>query len=67
MSSFVESANKSLTTVTSTDKVSDLQRDIQEPRPGSHLTTDHGVKVSDTDNWCVACVGFRELVDSGIY
>lgn len=37
-----------------TDKVADLQREIQETHPDEHLTTDHGVKVSDTDNWCVA-------------
>lgn len=53
MSSLIESAKKTITVATSTDKVVDLQRDIQEPRTGEHLTTDHGVKVSDTDNWCV--------------
>lgn len=37
--------------MTSTRKIGDLQRDIQEPRPNDPLTTDHGVKVSDTDNW----------------
>ncbi|KAF9243856.1 catalase-like domain-containing protein [Melanogaster broomeanus] len=48
MSSLVESA---FTTMTATAKVADLQRDLQYPRAGEHLTTDHGVKVSDTDNW----------------
>ncbi|KAH0838534.1 catalase-like domain-containing protein [Lanmaoa asiatica] len=51
MSTPVESAKKAFTVATPTDKVVDLQRDIQEPRTGEHLTTDHGVKVSDTDNW----------------
>ncbi|KIK99767.1 hypothetical protein PAXRUDRAFT_30287 [Paxillus rubicundulus Ve08.2h10] len=37
--------------MTSTAKVADLQRDTQEPLPREPLTTDHGVKVSDTDNW----------------
>lgn len=32
-------------------KVVDLQRDILEPRTSQPLTTDHGVKVADTDNW----------------
>lgn len=53
MASLVESAKKAFTVATSTDKIADLQRDTQETRPGEHLTTDHGVKVSDTDNWCV--------------
>ncbi|KAG8220044.1 catalase-like domain-containing protein [Butyriboletus roseoflavus] len=52
MSSLVESAKKAeFTVTTSTDKVVDLQHVIQEPRIGEHLTTDHGVKVADTDNW----------------
>ncbi|KAH7915119.1 catalase-like domain-containing protein [Hygrophoropsis aurantiaca] len=37
--------------MTSTKKNVDLQHDIQEPTPGQGLTTDFGVKVSDTDNW----------------
>lgn len=53
MSSVMEPAKQAFTAATSTNKVVDLQRDIQEPRTGEHLTTDHGVKVSDTDNWCV--------------
>ncbi|KAF8559350.1 catalase-domain-containing protein [Imleria badia] len=52
MSSIVESAKEALTSATSTtDKVDDLQRDIQRPEADTPLTTDHGVKVSDTDNW----------------
>lgn len=36
-----------------TAKTDDLQRDIVQPTDasGNYLTTDHGVKVSDTDNW----------------
>ncbi|KAF8446207.1 catalase-like domain-containing protein [Boletus edulis BED1] len=51
MSSLVESAKKAFTSATATEKVADLQRDIQTPQARDHLTTDHGVKVSDTDNW----------------
>lgn len=44
-----------LSTVTDTAKVADLQRDIVDPskRPTKSLTTDHGVFVSNTDNWYV--------------
>lgn len=57
MASLIESAKKVFTPIAPTDKVADLQRDIQDldtpdrNRPND-LTTDHGVKVSDTDNWC---------------
>lgn len=51
MSSLVESAKKAFTT----DKIVDLELDIQMPIKENPLTTDHGVKVSDTDNWCVVC------------
>ncbi|KAG2155464.1 catalase-like domain-containing protein [Suillus clintonianus] len=46
-------AEKAFAAMTSepTSKVKDLQRDIQEPRANQPLTTDHGVKVADTDNW----------------
>ncbi|KAF5386615.1 hypothetical protein D9615_001546 [Tricholomella constricta] len=42
-------------TATSTAKVADLDRDtIDASVSGSHgITTDHGVRVSDTDNWHV--------------
>ncbi|KDR81875.1 hypothetical protein GALMADRAFT_221752 [Galerina marginata CBS 339.88] len=43
--------------VTETAKVKDLGRDIVEPSHASVLTTDHGVKVSDTDNWLKAADG----------
>jgi len=42
---------KVMASLTSTAKVADLQGDMQEPRKGQGLTTDFGVKVSDTDNW----------------
>ncbi|KAG9314602.1 catalase-like domain-containing protein [Chiua virens] len=51
MASLMESAKKAFTAVIPTDKIADLQRDTREPRTGEHLTTDHGVKASDTDNW----------------
>lgn len=43
--------------MTETDKIKDLERVTIEGRPGSIMTTDHGVKVRDTDNWCVAAMG----------
>jgi hypothetical protein len=52
MSSIGQSVEKAFTIMTSTKKVVDLQQDIQNPQAGqSRLTTDHGVKVADTDNW----------------
>lgn len=52
MSSIGQSVEKVFTTMTSKNsKVVDLQRDILEPRTSQPLTTDHGVKVADTDNW----------------
>ncbi|KAK0443540.1 catalase [Armillaria borealis] len=36
---------------TSTDKTKCLEDDTITPSVGSGLTTDHGVKISDTDNW----------------
>ncbi len=38
---------------TSTDKTKCLESDTITPFVGSGLTTDHGVKISDTDNWYV--------------
>jgi hypothetical protein len=32
-------------------KIADLRKSTVEPSSGSRLTTDHGVAVSDTDNW----------------
>ncbi|KAH7927367.1 catalase-domain-containing protein [Leucogyrophana mollusca] len=59
MSSFTQSAKEMFTTTTSSKKVDDLQRDIQEPVAGGGLTTDHGVKVSDTDNWLKVTDGHK--------
>ncbi|KAK2460640.1 hypothetical protein APHAL10511_007110 [Amanita phalloides] len=33
------------------DKLEDLKRDIVDIKPDSILTTDHGVRIRDTDNW----------------
>jgi len=41
---------KMMTSLTSTAKVVDLQSDVQDPRKCQGLTTDFGVKISDTDN-----------------
>lgn len=41
-----------VTAVTESAKIADLQKDMQEQ--AKFLTTDHGVKVSETDNWSVA-------------
>jgi len=45
--------------MTETDKITDLKRDTVEGKAGSIMTTDHGVKVRDTDNWCVAAMGMH--------
>lgn len=42
--------------LTATDKIKDLERDTVEAKPGSILTTDHGAKVRDTDNWCAGAI-----------
>ncbi|KAF8626349.1 hypothetical protein AX15_005006 [Amanita polypyramis BW_CC] len=44
-------AKEVLSSLTATDKIRDLQRDIVDAKPDSPLTTDHGVRISDTDNW----------------
>ncbi|KAG2077008.1 catalase-domain-containing protein [Suillus decipiens] len=62
MSSTGQSVEKAFAPMPSTKKVMDLQRDIlQEPRANQSqtLTTDHGVKVADTDNW-LKIIGSRE-------
>lgn len=50
MSSVTSAIKQAFTTATSTAKVADLQRDIVDPSVHG-LTTDHGVKVSNTDDW----------------
>jgi catalase len=51
MSSIEQPTEKAV--ATPTHKVVDLQRDIVQPEELQEqpLTTDHGVKVADTDNW----------------
>ncbi|KIK49559.1 hypothetical protein CY34DRAFT_796992 [Suillus luteus UH-Slu-Lm8-n1] len=52
MSYIKQSAEKAVSAMTPTRKVVDLQRDtVQGVQDKQALTTDHGVKVSDTDNW----------------
>ena len=43
-----------------TAKVKDLATDTIQATPSSGLTTDHGVNISDTDNWCVFVYIFKE-------
>jgi catalase len=40
--------------LTSTAKIANLQGDTQQPSGGQGLTTDYGVKISDTDNWSIS-------------
>ena len=40
--------------VVESKKIADLERDRLRQGSGTYYTTDHGVKVSDTDNWWVA-------------
>ncbi|KAH9919532.1 catalase [Fomitopsis serialis] len=57
MASAIKTAAQSVfAAATETAKIADLQKDIQDPskRPAKSLTTDHGVFVSDTDNWLKA-------------
>ncbi len=45
-----------------TDKINDLKRDTVEGKADSIMTTDHGVKVRDTDNWYVSSYGRASLI-----
>jgi hypothetical protein len=56
LSTVSEAVKDVMSSIAATDKVNDLKRDTVEAKPGSILTTDHGVKVRDTDNWCVAAI-----------
>jgi catalase len=64
MSSVASTIERAFTTATSTAKVADLQRDIVDPTSGPvhGLTTDHGVKVSNTDDWCVFMLSRRNHI-----
>ncbi|KAI0639112.1 catalase [Trametes polyzona] len=62
MSSAIGSVKQAFTSVTGhTAKAADLQKDTVDPAKSSAkgLTTDHGVLVSDTDNWLKASDGAR--------
>lgn len=56
MSSVGSAVKQAFTSVTQSAKVADLQRDTIDPSSHNDLTTDHGVKVSDTDSWYVEIV-----------
>ncbi|KAF8077639.1 catalase-like domain-containing protein [Lyophyllum atratum] len=51
MASVGRSVKHAISTALATAKVADLDRNTIEPAPGTGLTTDHGVKIADTDNW----------------
>ncbi|EED80243.1 candidate catalase [Postia placenta Mad-698-R] len=55
-SAITNAAKQVFTAATQTAKIADLQRDIIDPstKPTKGLTNDHGVFVSDTDNWLKA-------------
>ena len=53
--SVTDAIKRKVTAVTETSKIADLQRNIvDQTGAGLILTTDHGVKVADHDNWYVA-------------
>ncbi|KAF7333781.1 Catalase [Mycena venus] len=51
MSSVGGAIKQAATNMTNTAKIADLQRCTVETVASTGLTTDHGVRVSDTDNW----------------
>jgi len=52
MTSTIKQALSTVSSKTSDNpKIADLQRDIIEPDKTSGLASDHGVFISDTDNW----------------
>lgn len=53
MTSVGTAVKNAFTGMASTAKVSDLQRNTIDHKTGPGLTTDHGVKISDTDNWYI--------------
>lgn len=63
MSSVTEAIKSTFGGPKNTAKHADLQRDVVDPSKVKEnvLTTDHGVKVSDTDNWCVVQL-FRTML-----
>ncbi|KAH9853079.1 catalase [Lenzites betulinus] len=62
MTSAIGAVKQAFTAATGhTAKVADLEKDTFDPsqKPTNSLTTDHGVFVSDTDNWLQASNGAR--------
>ncbi|KAF5392730.1 hypothetical protein D9757_000999 [Collybiopsis confluens] len=51
MSTATESVKQAFTSMTNNAKVADLKRNTVEVTPSTGMTTDHGVFISDTDNW----------------
>lgn len=49
--SVADALRQKVTAVTESAKIADLQKDTHKQE--AFLTTDHGVKVSETDNWYV--------------
>ena len=47
--SLTDALKQKVTAITQTKKIADLQKDISTQE--KFYTTDHGVKVSDTNNW----------------
>ena len=52
--SVVDALKLKVTAIAENTKIADLQRDLAPQH--KFLTTDHGVKVSDTDNWLVKLI-----------
>lgn len=53
MSSAAHAVMESVSKVTDDPKRRDMKRDIVDCTSETGLTTDHGVKISDTDNWYI--------------
>jgi catalase len=49
--SLTDALKQKVTAVAESAKIADLQRNMG--KPDSFLTTDHGTKVAETDNWQV--------------
>jgi hypothetical protein len=54
MASITSAFKQALAGVEETKKVSQLQSDVVAPSHSSRLTTDAGVKITNTDNWYVS-------------
>jgi catalase len=69
MSSVTSTIKQAFIAATSTAKVADLQRDTIDPSSGPDhgLTTDHGVKVSNTDDWCVLILPHKKTFHRPLY